>query len=181
MINTIENTITEHLKDVFKEFQVDSFPVDFQKFGFLSPKGCILVRFENSTVSTQTTMTAVNAEETYHFTIFAAMRYAQKHSDTYSFLQDIKRTLNLREKGFIKTIKKDNKSITICENIPVEYLEVVKTTFNQTNSRFKRMMKAVNCIKAWRLNMMRFGVNFNIGWLFPKPMFDLSKLYKETI
>lgn len=88
---------------------------------------------------------------------------------------------NLREKGFVKTIKKDNKSITICENIPVEYLEVVKTTFNQTNSRFKRMMKAVNCIKAWRLNMMRFGVNFNIGWLFPKPMFDLSKLYKETI
>lgn len=94
MINVIEKAITDSLKDVFKEFQVDNFPVDFQKFGFLSPKGCILVRFENSTVSTQTTMTAVNAEETYHFTIFAAMRYAQKHSDTYSFLQEIKRTLN---------------------------------------------------------------------------------------
>lgn len=94
MINTIENAITAVLKDVFKEFQVDSFPVDFQKFAFLSPKGCILVRFENSVVSARQSVTAVNTEETYNFTIFAAMRYVQKHSDTYSFLQDIKRTLN---------------------------------------------------------------------------------------
>lgn len=87
----------------------------------------------------------------------------------------------LREKGLIKTIIKERKLITICENIPVEYLEIVKTTFNQTNSRFKRMMKSVNCIKSWRLNMMRLGVNFNFGWMFPNPIFNLDKIYKEKI
>lgn len=94
MITETEKTITSRLKEVFNEFEVDSFPVDFQKYDFLSPKGCILVRFENSTIKEQQTTTAVNSEETYNFTIFAAFRYRQKHSDTYQFLTQFKTVLN---------------------------------------------------------------------------------------
>lgn len=87
----------------------------------------------------------------------------------------------LREKGIIRTVKKENKSIIVCENVPKEYLEFVETTFNQANSRFKRMMKAVGCIKNWRINMMRFAVNFNIGWLKQKERSTLNNIYKDFI
>lgn len=87
----------------------------------------------------------------------------------------------LRKKGLIRTITKENKSIRVCENIPTKYLEFVPTTFNQTNSRFKRMMKAVGCIKTWRINMMRFAVNFNIGWLKAPERTTLSNIYEDFI
>ena len=32
MITETEKTITSRLKEVFNEFEVDSFPVDFQKY-----------------------------------------------------------------------------------------------------------------------------------------------------
>ena len=88
---------------------------------------------------------------------------------------------DLKSMGMLKTIEKNGEIINICENIPIECLTLQKTSFNQTNSRFKRMMKATNCIKSWRINMMRLAVNFNIGWLWNKKEIDLEKIYKELI
>ncbi len=100
----------------------------------------------------------------------------------YHCVIEVKVTLDfLIASGIVRDIEKDGKKITVCENIPIEYLSVEKTTFNQTNCRFKRMMKAVGCIKNWRINMMRFAVNFNIGWLFTKNELKLENLYKEFI
>lgn len=69
----------------------------------------------------------------------------------------------------------------VCENIPIEYLTVEKTTFRQTNNRFKRMMMTSFNIPKWRINLMRFAVNFNFGWHSSKKSIDLNKIYKEEI
>ena len=94
MIEQIENTIITELKKHFWQSEVDSFPVDFEKYNFLSYHSCILVRFEGSDISNQNTIVSVNANETYNFTIFAAKRYAKKYSDCYPFLKCIKAKLN---------------------------------------------------------------------------------------
>ncbi len=73
----------------------------------------------------------------------------------------------------------DNK--TICRDIPSYYLTVKKSTFNQANSRFKRMMLATSNIPKWRINMMRFAVNFNLGWHSCKTSVDLEKIYIDEI
>lgn len=92
----------------------------------------------------------------------------------------------LRSKGYLlhkeKKIGESVLIIPICEDIPIKYLSVVKTTFNQANSKFKRMMKATGQLKAWRVNMMRLAVNFNVGWAFSgKTKINLEKLYNSVI
>ena len=92
----------------------------------------------------------------------------------------------LRKKGLLKQHKKiiggETLLIPICEDIPLEYLGIEPVTFNQANSKFKRMMKATGNIKNWRVNLMRFAVNFNIGWLKSgKKKIDLNCIYKGYI
>ncbi len=94
MIKTIENSILSKLKEVFKKFEIDSFPTDFENYTYTSPNGCILVRYESSNIENQTALTAVNSNETYTFSIFISIRYAKKHSDCYDPLSKLKRTLN---------------------------------------------------------------------------------------
>lgn len=92
----------------------------------------------------------------------------------------------LREQGYLRHKKKilgDNTYfIPICEDIPIRHLGIENVTFNQANSRFKRMMKATGNLKTWRINLMRCAVNFNIGWLKSgKEKIDLSKIYREVV
>ena len=92
----------------------------------------------------------------------------------------------LRSRGYLyhkeKTIGDKVLIIPVCEDIPIKYLTVKKSTFNQANSRFKRMMKATGQLKAWRVNMMRLAVNFNVGWAFSgKTKINLENLYKSVI
>lgn len=68
--------------------------------------------------------------------------------------------------------------IEICEDIPVEYLTVKDTTFNETNNRFLRMLQSVHSISAWQAKKLRFGVNFNIGWLFKPNTFNIDEIYE---
>lgn len=84
----------------------------------------------------------------------------------------------LRSLNFVREICKNGQEITICENLPLSYLAVRKTTFKKANDKFKRMMKAVGNIDNWRINAMRFAVNFNINWLRSgKKEVDLRTLY----
>ena len=70
----------------------------------------------------------------------------------------------------------------MCVDIPKEFLAVRKVSFNDTNSKFKRMMKATSNIKPWRIALMRFGVNFNIGWMFTgKENINLDTIYKVVL
>lgn len=92
----------------------------------------------------------------------------------------------LLEKGYLcnfrKLIGADKIIMPVCKNIPLKYLSLEAMTFNQANSKFKRMMKATNNLKNWRINLMRFAVNFNCGWLLNgKAEIDLNKIYKDCI
>jgi len=88
--------------------------------------------------------------------------------------------IQLCELGFIKNITVEDKGILICKNIPPEYLELRKATFKNVNAKFKRMMKATQCIKQWRLNLMFWAVHLNAGWLTTKNnRFDINEIYKE--
>ena len=75
---------------------------------------------------------------------------------------------------------KEKDGMTICENIPKRFLKIQDTTFNQTNSRFKRMLKASG-ISPLRLNILRAGVNFNIGWLWSKQELNVDDIYNKEI
>ncbi len=83
--------------------------------------------------------------------------------------------------SYLREISKDGKAITVCENLPLNYLSIENTTFNKANSRFKRALKSLNTIKAWRVNMMRFAVNFNLGWLWSEKELQTNGFYRRLI
>lgn len=69
----------------------------------------------------------------------------------------------------------------ICDDIPIEYLKVLGITFNKANNLLKRAMEDLS-IPKWVANLYRFGVNFNINWLFTgKEKIDLSSIYKDKL
>ena len=77
-------------------------------------------------------------------------------------------------------IEEDN-TITICKDIPIEYLSVVNINFNDTNDLLKKAMEDVDIPKKY-CRLYRFAVNFNLNWLFTgKDNIDLNKLYKDNI
>lgn len=51
----------------------------------------------------------------------------------------------------------------ICEDIPLEYISVKPIKKRQADDLFKEMMLACN-IPTKKVNIIRFGVNFNINW-----------------
>lgn len=116
-------------------------------------------------------------------------RPAIGHDFDCKFHQCIKVNLSeseLREKGYLRSHTKvlgdEYLIIPVCDDIPIQYLSVIDVSFNQANSKFKRMMLATQNIKKWRVNLMRFAVNFNIGWMKSgKEKIDLSRIYKGVI
>lgn len=69
----------------------------------------------------------------------------------------------------------------ICNDIPIEHLKVVDVKFNKCNNLLREAMKDL-LIPEHVYKLYRFGVNFNINWIFTgKDKIDLSKLYKDKI
>lgn len=66
----------------------------------------------------------------------------------------------------------------VCEDIPVELLEVKGTTFKETNERFKRMLLCLNNISGALAKIIALAVNFNIGWLRKPVTLHLDRLYR---
>ncbi len=94
MISIIENDIINKLKEKFAEYEIDGFPVNFDKYSFTSPKGCLLLRYNGHENAVQSTLWAVNTNKKYDFTLYAGIRYAQKHTDCYKFLDEVEKVLN---------------------------------------------------------------------------------------
>lgn len=90
--------------------------------------------------------------------------------------------VELLHRNLVRVHKKKINGITydimICEDIPRKYLSLKPTSFNETNCRFKRMMKAVG-IGPIRHNIMRAGVNLNIGWGWDKLCTSITGKEKE--
>lgn len=107
-------------------------------------------------------------------------RCSTQHDLECKYAQVIVVTLTEWQLRRLRYLKVYNNKI-VCENIPKKYLFVKKTTFNETNNRFKRMMMTSFNIPKWRVNLMRFAVNFNFGWHSCKDSIDLNKIYKEEL
>lgn len=90
----------------------------------------------------------------------------------------------LIKKGFLRLKTKSEQSsycdVWVCEDIPINYLSVEKVTFNEINHIFKQILLACNTSRCLA-NVMRFAVNFNVGWLFSGKTLDLNKLYIDFI
>ena len=80
----------------------------------------------------------------------------------------------LRSMGFLRT----SNGINVCDNIPLEFLTIKKTSFIETNKRFMRMLKSVNNIPKWRAKMMYQAVNLNMSWLWTQNELDENKIYE---
>ena len=108
-------------------------------------------------------------------------RACRQHDLNCKYHQNIRVLLTeeeLREKGFLHTDVLEEVEITVCENIPLEFLEITPISFKETNDKFLNMMKALDMIPEWRAKTMRFAVNFNIGWVLnPKRTLDTENLY----
>lgn len=91
----------------------------------------------------------------------------------------------LRKRGYLrhheKKIGDETFLINVCEDIPICFLAVKDVAFKGVNDKFKRCLKAID-LKKWRVNMMRFAVNFNVGWIYSgKEKIDLYKFYKDFV
>lgn len=69
-------------------------------------------------------------------------------------------------------------NMTVCEDIPLEFLIIHDTKFTDTNSKFLRMVECVQNIPKWRAKLMGYAVNFNVGWLKKPYYFDKYMIYK---
>lgn len=112
------------------------------------------------------------------------VRCAIQHDFECQYHQELVVKLSLAqlcaEKFLRNHITAENKVLIVCRDIPSEFLEVRDTNFKKVNDKFKRMMKATNSLRPWRINLMRFAVNFNIGWLSSgKKSINLNKLYRS--
>lgn len=94
MIRIIEKAIIDKLKEHFAEYEIDSFPVDFDNYVITSPVGALLLRYEKHENSSQKTQWAVNTDKTYKFTLFAAARYLKKHTEAYGLISAVEKVLN---------------------------------------------------------------------------------------
>ena len=86
----------------------------------------------------------------------------------------------LWQQGFLRIHKNEyNEELMVCDDIPLEFLDLRSTTFTKANAKFLRMMQSTNAIKKWRASMMFVAVHLNIGWLFSgKKPFNINNIYK---
>ena len=84
--------------------------------------------------------------------------------------------IQLKQKKLLKN--KDN--LWICEDIPINYLELVPMCKTEADNMFKQMLLDTGCISKIRANILRTGVVFNVGWYLSKSKtFDMSKIYTK--
>ena len=82
--------------------------------------------------------------------------------------------VELRQKQFLKY----ENDMWICEDIPLEYISIIDTSFNETNSRFRRMLDCLPNIRKWQKNLIGNAVNLNAGWLTEPHKLNLDRLYR---
>ena len=89
----IENAIIEALKEVFPEFDVESFPSDFEHYNFTSPTGCLLVKYLQTDYSDQNTLWNVSQNSAIRFNIISGYRGLKEYKQTHKPQQMLKDAL----------------------------------------------------------------------------------------
>lgn len=106
------------------------------------------------------------------------VRPAHLHDFVCQFHQAIRVKLNEVGLRKIRLLKTFNNKV-VCENIPIQFLELVPFTKWEADCLFKRAMKSTKTIPARVYNLYRGGVFFNFGWLGNHKAFDLNKIYTK--
>ena len=106
-------------------------------------------------------------------------RCSTQHDFECKFHKVIVVNLSITQLKEMKLLREKN-GMMICEDIPKKFLEIKETTFNQTNCRFKRMLKTTT-LSHCRINLLRTGVNFNVSWLWSKQKLNMSDIYKKEL
>lgn len=95
------------------------------------------------------------------------VRCAHGHDLCCRFHERIRVGLSLTQlklKRYLRThVDKDGNTIVVCDDIPLEYLIIEKISKTEADNYFKRMMLSCNIPKR-QVNIIRFGVFFNINW-----------------
>lgn len=108
-------------------------------------------------------------------------RVCRQHDFNCKYHKNIKVKLTLRElkqMGYLHDDYLDTKPLIVCENIPIQYLEITDISFKETNEKFRRMLKAVKTVPDWRISMMTKAVYLNLNWFLVQPKkFDENNLY----
>ncbi len=93
MLTEIENALIENIKAVYQNFDVTSFPLDFERYDFTNHDGCALVKYQGSTFSEQNTVWEVSQDETYEFKILLGLRYLRIFSEANPVISNLKKIL----------------------------------------------------------------------------------------
>lgn len=89
----VEQVLIAELKKALPEYDVESFPSNFEGYTFTSPNGCLLVKYVKTTFAEQGTIWDVNQNCTVKFTIIAGFRGFNKYSEIHEPLQQVKDVL----------------------------------------------------------------------------------------
>lgn len=94
-----------------------------------------------------------------------------------------------RERKFLTTLKKEGKYkgdtdvfVFVCDDIPVDYLNIIDVSFSEINQYFKQMLKCTG-VSPFMANIMGASVYLNVGWACkkPKPMLKEKDIFKELL
>lgn len=112
---------------------------------------------------------------------FYDVRPAHGHDLGCRFHEVLKVELSLTQlklKGYLRM----HKDMVVCDDIPLEYISVVKKKKTWVDDFFKRMMLACN-IPRNKVNIIRLGVFFNLNWWIKtgKKSILEYEIYKEDI
>lgn len=105
------------------------------------------------------------------------VRACVQHDFECYYHQALKVNLNIFELRKSRLLKYEN-SMWICEDIPLQFLTVVDTTFDETNSRFRRMLKCLDNIPKWQKKLIGNAVNLNVGWLKEPHTLHKDRIYR---
>lgn len=105
------------------------------------------------------------------------VRACIQHDFECYYRQVLKVNLSVFELRKSRLLKYEN-DMWICEDIPIEFLTVTETTFEETNSRFRRMLGCLPNIPKWQKCLIGNAVNLNIGWLKEPHTLHKDRLYR---
>ena len=92
-IAQIENAIIDVLKQNFPEREVNSFPAKFEEYTFLSPVGCLLVKYNFTNFAQQETIWFSQQSGIVKFSIIAGYRGLFSYGETHNVQEKIRNTL----------------------------------------------------------------------------------------
>ncbi len=109
MLDNIEKELIKNIEAIYPNFDVTSFPLDFERYDFTSHDGCALVKYQGSTFSEQNTVWEVSQDETYEYKILLGLRYLRSFKDANPVISNLKKILQglliVNHKVTLKMIK----------------------------------------------------------------------------